>query len=319
MKHIHWLIPGKKHDLYSIQNNTLASVRLRAYVSSFNSKSFTFSFGENMPLKTNVLVIGKIGNHDLAKRSQNWINQIKICKFSSVKVILDYTDNHLMIRSPMTSFYKSILPYINLIITPSNKMTSIVSDVWKGPIQTINDSIEVEINEWKENKNSHRMLWFGHPTNIIYLLSFLNKYQNIIKPYSLSIVTNQIGIDYFKKINQSKINVDAHLWSIETLLNVSKSSDICVIPSDKTNPKKQGAGHNRLITALALGMPVVATTIASYEQFKHYFIDEESTKIADVFNNPNIIMDKVLLAQKKVVPLFNKNNLSKKWQRVFSK
>ena len=66
-------------------------------------------------------------------------------------------------------------------------------------------------------------------------------------------------------------------------------------------------------------MPIIATTIASYEQFKEYFVDDESAEIHNILNNPNIIKDKVFLAQRKVVPLFGKTNLSKKWQRVFGK
>lgn len=319
MKHVHWLLQGNYHNLNSLKNNALASVRLRAYVSSINAKSFTFSFGEEMPLNTDILVIGKIGNHNLAKRTKNWINQIKMCNFLNGKVILDYTDNHLMIRSPMTSFYRSILPYVNIIITPSSKMSSIISNIWKGHIETVNDSIEVEIHERKEHQNTDKILWFGHPTNLIYLLSFLNKYKDIISHYSLSIITNQIGIDYFNKFNKTNIKFKTYLWSIDMLLNKSKYSDLCIIPSDKNSPQKNGAGHNRLITALALGMPVIATKIASYEQFEDYFIDDESTKIQDILNNPNIMMNKVLLAQKKIVPLFNKINLSKKWQGVFNK
>ena len=86
MKHIHWLLPGQNHNIQSIQNNILASVRLRAYVSSINTKSFTFSFGENMPQKTDDLVIGKIGNFDLARRAKNWLNQIQMSNFSNNKL-----------------------------------------------------------------------------------------------------------------------------------------------------------------------------------------------------------------------------------------
>ena len=102
------------------------------------------------------------------------------------------------------------------------------------------------------------------------------------------------------------------------LINEAKTCDICVIPSDKRDPKKQGAGHNRLITALALGMPVIATTLPAYAEFKDYFIDENDEKITDVLKDPNIMKDKVLLAQKKIVPTFNKIYISKKWHKVFN-
>ena len=89
MKHVHWLLPGQNHNMQSIQNNILASIRLRAYVSSINTKSFTFSFGENMPLRTDILVIGKIGNFDLVKRTRSWLNQIKMSNFSNNNIIFD--------------------------------------------------------------------------------------------------------------------------------------------------------------------------------------------------------------------------------------
>ena len=119
--------------------------------------------------------------------------------------------------------------------------------------------------------------------------------------------------------NTSYLNFETKLWSIETLVDESKSCDVCIIPSDKNNPQKQGAGHNRLITGLALGMPIIATTLSSYGEFKDYFIDDEDEKVKDVLNDPNIIKNKVILAQKKVVPLFDKINLSKKWHKVFNK
>ena len=75
-KHIHWLLPGCFNDIQTVKNHILASIRLRTYVSTLNSKNFTFTFGENMPIETDVLVIGKIGDFDFKKRSLNWFNQI---------------------------------------------------------------------------------------------------------------------------------------------------------------------------------------------------------------------------------------------------
>lgn len=317
-KHIHWLLPGDFKDLFTVKNHFLASVRLRAYVSAFNCHNFTFSFGENAPLNTEILVIGKIGNYDLEKRSMNWLNQVKISSFSSSKIIIDYTDNHLMMNSPMNAFYKAILPFITLAITPSEKMTSIFSRFWKGPVETIYDSIEIEISQWRM-KNSQKLLWFGHATNIVYLLEFLKKNQSSLQKYSISLITNQNGLNYFTKFYNLNIPVKACLWSASRLVEEAKSCDLCIIPSDLNSPQKQGAGHNRLITAFALGMPVLATTLPSYSRFKDYFVDIESQEIFNILNDPNLLRNKVILAQKNVVPLFNKISLSKKWQKVFKK
>ena len=316
-QHIHWLLPGQYNDLKSLKDNSLASVRLRAYVSSLNTKFFTFSFGEDMPLNTNILVVGKIGNFNLEKRSFNWLNQIKMATYSNSKVIIDYTDNHLMINSPMTNFYRAILPFITLAVTPSEKMSSIFSNFWKGTVHTIYDSIDVDILECK-NFKSKKLLWFGHATNIPYLLNFLNKNYSLIENYSLHIITNQNGIDYFNNRNKTNIQSKTKLWSTNILTNEAKLCDMCIIPSDKENVQKQGAGHNRLITSLALGLPTIATMLPSYAKFKDYFIDIDTKEISDVLKDPNIIKNKVISAQKNVVPLFNKFNLSKKWLKLFN-
>ena len=317
-KHIHWLLPGKYIDLKSLEQNLFASIRLRSFVSSLHNNFYTFSFGENMPLYTNILVIGKIGSFDIEKRGLHWSNQIKMAHYSECKVILDYTDNHIMLNSPMTLFYKSVLPFINYAVTPSEQMSFLLSNIWKGYIYTIEDSIDIGIVKWSDYENKS-LLWFGHNTNIPFLLNFLKMYHSEISEYSLKIITNQDGIDYFTKNNNSKTNVTTKLWSLDTFVNECSSCDICIIPSDKQNLQKQGAGQNRLITSLALGLPTIATMLPSYEPFKDYFIDLNSLELSNALNNRRIFKSKVILAQKKIVPLFLPKVISRKWFKIFNK
>ena len=96
------------------------------------------------------------------------------------------------------------------------------------------------------------------------------------------------------------------------------SCDICIIPSNKESIQKQGAGHNRLITALALGMPTIATSLPSYSMFEDYFIDIESKEKKRILDNPNAFKPRVIRAQKNIVPLFKDKTLCKKWQKAFS-
>ena len=316
-KHVHWLLPGNFRDIESVKNHILASVRLRAYISTLNSKMFTFSFGENMPINTDVLVIGKIGIFNLEKRGLNWINQIKITNFSRGKVILDYTDNHLMMNSPLTNFYKATLPYITTAVTPSEKMGDFLSNFWKGQVTTIYDSIEVDIIPWRD-RIGQKLLWFGHSSNIQYLLDFINKNESIIDNYSLNIICNQDGIDYFNKHNKTNLNYKTLFWSKDILVKEANYCDVCIIPSNIESIYKQGAGHNRLITALALGMPTIATLLPSYKMFKNYFVDIESEERLKILDDPNIFKQKLIESQKKVVPLFQNTVLNKKWQKILS-
>ena len=83
--------------------------------------------------------------------------------------------------------------------------------------------------------------------------------------------------------------------------------------------KKKGAGHNRLITSLTLGLPTIATMLPSYEQFKDYFVDIDSLEFISILKNRSLLKSKVILAQKKIVPLFLPKVLSRKWLKVFNK
>ena len=316
-KHVHWLLPGNFINIESVKNHILASVRLRAYISTLNSKMLTFSFGENMPINTDVLVIGKIGIFNLEKRGLNWINQIKITNFSRGKVILDYTDNHLMMNSPLTNFYKATLPYITTAVTPTEKMGDFLSNFWKGQVTTIYDSIEVDIIPWRD-RIGQKLLWFGHSSNIQYLLDFINKNESIIDNYSLNIICNQDGIDYFNKHNKTNLIYKTLFWSKDILVKEANYCDVCIIPSNIESINKQGAGHNRLITALALGMPTIATLLPSYKMFKNYFVDIESEERLKILDDPNIFKQKLIESQKKVVPLFQNTVLNKKWQKILS-
>ena len=317
-KHIHWLLPGEYDELKSLKRQSFASIRLRAFVSSLNNHFYTFSFGEIMPLNTNILLIGKIGISNIDKRGLNWSNQIKMAYYNDCKIILDYTDNHIMLNNPMTRFYKSILPFITYAVTPSEQMSFILSNFWKGSIYTIYDAIDINITKWRNFENKS-LLWFGHNTNLPFLLNFLNRHDANLSDYSLKIITNQKGIDYFNTNNNYNINVTTKLWTLDTFVKEASSCDICIIPSDKTNLKKKGAGHNRLITSLALGLPTIATMLPSYKQFKDYFIDIDSLEIINILKNRSVLKSKVILAQKKIVPLFLPKAISRKWLKVFNK
>ena len=317
-KHIHWLLPGEYNDLKSLERHLFASIRLRAFVSSLNNHFYTFSFGENMPLNTNILVIGKIGSSNINQRGVNWLYQIKMAYYNDCKIILDYTDNHIMLNNAMTLFYKSTLPFITCAVTPSEQMSFILSNIWKGSTYTIRDAIDISIKKWNDFENKS-LLWFGHSTNVPFLLNFLNKHYAKLNKYSLKVITNQNGIDYFSTNNNYNINVTTKLWSLDTFVNEASSCDICIIPSDKANLQKQGAGHNRLITSLALGLPTIATMLPSYKQFKDYFVDIDSLELGSVLKNRSLFKSKVILAQKKIVPSFLPKVISRQWLRVFKK
>jgi len=321
-KTIHWLVPYDNPSLDIILNSNLASIRLRLGC-LLRQKNYEVTFGNNIPNNLCALVIGKIGASNGNIRENLWINQIEHQKKLGTKIILDYTDDHLNFKSPMTSFYERSLPYINAAIASSPFLADRLKQKIKCFIEIIPDAIEVPIFKPKIKENiSRNIFWFGHASNINYLIMFINKWRNLKRATTLFILTNEQGLVIF---NQTKFNIDKNLsiqlgiWSIEAMLATSQICDLIIIPSDQSDPKKLGASSNRLITALALGLPTAAGTIDSYKEYNQYFTDIDSEKFIELIDNPDRFHNQVSEAQYKIIPQFTKEVIGGKWINFFGK
>ena len=170
MKSIHWLVPYDSPSLDNILNSNLASIRLRL-ACLLRNKNYEVTFGNNIQNNPSALVIGKIGISSNNMRENLWINQIEEQKKMGTKILLDYTDDHLNFKSPMTSFYERSLNYINTAITSSAFLADKLKQKSKISVEIIPDAIEVPIFKPKIRENDSRnIIWFGHASNINYLI-----------------------------------------------------------------------------------------------------------------------------------------------------
>jgi hypothetical protein len=321
-KTIHWLVPYDNPSLDTILNSNLASIRLRLGC-LLRQKNYEVTFGNNIPNSPYALVIGKIGATNNSLRENLWLNQIAQQKKIGAKIILDYTDDHLSFESPMTSFYERSLPYLNAAITSSPFLADKLRQKIKCFTEIIPDAIEVPIFKPKIKENvSKNVFWFGHASNINYLIKFISKWRNLKQKMTLFILTNEQGIVIF---NQTKFNIDKNLsiqlglWSIQAMINTSNFCDLIIIPSDPSDPKKAGVSSNRLITALALGLPTAACIMESYKEYDQYFTDIDSEKFIELIDNPDKFHNQVLEAQDKIIPQFTQEAIGQKWINFFEK
>ena len=321
-KTIHWLIPYDNPSLETVINSNLASIRLRLG-SLIIQKKLDVTFGNNIQNNPSALVIGKIGTSSNNMRENLWVNQIEEQKRMGTKIVLDYTDDHLNFKSPMTSFYEGSLAYINTAITSSTFLADKLKQKSKISVEIIPDAIEVPIFKPKIRENDSRnILWFGHASNINYLIEFINTFKNMKQKTTLFILTNEQGVNIF---NQTKFNIDKSLsiqlglWSIQAMINTSKFCDLIIIPSDPNDPKKAGVSSNRLITALALGLPTAASVMESYKEYNEYFTDIDSEKFIELIDNPDKFHLQVLEAQNRIIPQFTQEAIGQKWINFFEK
>ncbi len=322
MKAIHWLIPYDNPSSDTPFNSNLASIRLRLGC-LLRQKNYEVTFGNNIPNNPYALVIGKIGSSNSNTRENLWINQIGEQKKQGARIILDYTDDHLNFESPMTSFYEKSLSYLDAAITSSPFLADKLRQKSKISVEIIPDAIEVPIFKPEIRENvSRNIFWFGHASNIIYLIEFIKTFRNMKQKITLFILTNEQGVNIF---NQTKFNIDKNLsiqlglWSIQTMINTSKVCDLIIIPSDPSDPKKAGVSSNRLITALALGLPTAASVMDSYKEYNQYFTNIYSEKFIELIDNPDKFHHQVLEAQNRIVPQFTQEAIGQKWINFFEK
>jgi hypothetical protein len=322
---IHWLVPGNFKTLEDLSKSNLASIRMRAGLVGRHADKMNmqFSAGDQICTAADVIVVGKIGADCLNGRASLWIKQLYEAKQQSKKIILDYTDHHLeSISSPMGIFYKDIMPIIDIAIVPSSRILTLLTKYFNNCIIIIEDPIEIEVIPPKELNilSSLNLLWFGHSTNIIYLLKYLQNSKLCDISFNLFVLSNFPGLEMLAK-NQShlpsSIQFSLTEWSLQNMITVSKNCHGSLIPSDPNDSRKSGASSNRLITSFALGLPVSADLLDSYAPFSEYFHNIRKTPISVFINQISLYSDKVKLAQKSIVPNFTEEAIAQNWRNFF--
>ncbi len=318
-KHVHWLIPYDG-SLESVCQLNLASIRLRAgCMVACPDDQWTISVGERIPLGTSHCIVGKIGKGGIEERKELWLTQLARFKKSGGRIILDFTDNHLNSVTALGAFYRSVTSMVDTCVCSSQTLKNALAAHWPGQIHVIPDPIEIEPVQPKSAAGSPAsILWFGHATNVKYLVDFLPRLQGAA-PLRLMLLTNIEGIRWLQQSGASvppNLRMELALWSVERTLEAGKVADLCIIPSDPADAQKSGASSNRLITALALGLPVAASMLGSYQEFASYFVDIQSGRFNDLLRNPLSFSDRVKAAQREVVPAFQMGHIARDWYRM---
>jgi hypothetical protein len=322
---IHWLIPGNYKSVTDLHQSNVANVRMRAgLVAKFASDiQIEFSAGDYVNKKADIIVIGKIGADCQHGREDLWINQLSEVKNNYKKIILDYTDHHLgSTSSPMNMFYKKALPLTHKTVVSSTRMSRLFSQFAAEDTTVIEDPIEVKsINpNIAVIEGDMTLLWFGHATNIPFLVNYLINDFLCDLDFRLIVLSNIAGLEYLKvhkKNIRSTIKMELSEWSLQNMIDSAKISHGCLIPSDLNEPRKSGASSNRLITAFALGLPVSADLLESYAPFSEYFHNIREAPLS-TFNKKLALYSKCLsLAQETIVPIFSEESMARKWKSLF--
>jgi hypothetical protein len=318
---------GPNKQLNELFEDELASSRLRLLPAgrAAVSMGWTVSVGDHAPNQSSVILIGKIPIFDYEKRAPHWLGQLKELARRNGRIIVDYTDHHLGFDSPIKSFYTNALGMADLCTVSHEVLARALCDaggIKADTIRVVEDAIEYDVVTPRQRpKSAHAsgVLWFGHGTNFEFLARLCADWPKAA-PRDLYIVSSQEVHEFIRNGHlDASVPLQIHFrqWSPPALSEVAAAADIAVIPSS-FDSRKQFASSNRLVTGLALGLPVVATPLPSYTEFQNYFFELGSAEANAAFANPRLGHDKVFQFQEKFAARFSLSAIQQNWQAVIN-
>ena len=302
----------------------MASVRLRSAASItawLNLPLTDCSAGDSVPASVDYLFVGKIRFDTVHDTGEDWLSQIQQAKLSGTKTYLDYTDDHIGIGGEAGAFYEKALNIVDACVVPSDAMKTLVSAYKYDNIFVIPDPLEIESQAVHHKAhNPKRLFWFGHSTNVPFLVHFINSLPQSLDRVQLIALSNESGISSIRrKIVHPSVEARVDLWSTEKMLLMAKYADVCIIPSSTSDPRKVGASANRLITAFALGLPTAAEQLASYLPFANYFTDIRSPEFFELLQNPLAFLDRTKQSQVAGIEEFSVDRIGGLWVELLGK
>jgi hypothetical protein len=323
---VQWLLSGNPNTLEQLRNSNLASIRMRAALSmDIDDANLKVKPTNNLIINkdTNVLGVGKISLANEQDQSNKWPELVKKYKNYGLKVFLDYTDNHLRESNKNRDLYNAyheIINKVDYVVTSSNYLESVISKQFNVKTITIEDPLEVQLKEPKSNlQKIPTGLWFGHASNLNYLLRFLQVEFKPSTKLKILVMSNLYPFpeDLIKNLENTispKIELLILPWSISNVVLAASMSDFCIIPCGIGDDRKEGVSSNRLITSLALGLPCFADTPPSYKEFVNFISPLSTESIESFFINPSINIEKTLLSQTIIIKRFSKEKIRDDWK-----
>ncbi len=314
-------------DLSLLRKSNLASIRLRTAIGAIAAEEqgaqnqFPDGYAAPMP---QVIVVGKIDSISDPNRAERWINRLKSQK-SSATIIIDYTDHHLARNTENARFYRTALDLSDHVVCSSRMLAQNLASHYKGPTSIIEDPIEVPILEPRKKGNTvPTALWFGHGSNLPYLIDFLCNGYSYSNPARLIAMTNLYPLPeelttILNRPNLDNLEINVVPWSRDDMIQAAHLADMCWIPAGVTDPRKSGASSNRLLTALALGLPTAADSLDSYLPFSNLYLNLRSNEVMTTMTNSDQIFEKVKIAQKIIAKSFTSEKIQNKWATMIVK
>jgi SAM-dependent methyltransferase len=322
---IEWLSSAAQNGIESLITSNLASVRLRTAVAieSIQKSGLTCTVSDGFESNfTDMVIVGKIDAVTDTNRPERWIKRLEISKRLGSHIVVDYTDHHIGRGTAASMFYAKALTLADTVICSSQKLREHISQYSKIETILIEDPIEVPILPPTEPSNElPTILWFGHASNLPYLVDCLRNNFSEESNARIILMTNVIPLpdNYASMLDipqLANMEIYAIPWTKNDLIEISSIIDFCIIPAGVNDSVKNGASSNRLLTSLALGLPTIADSLESYKPFSKYFLDFDKETIRQMLKKPKRNLKLITEAQSIIAKDYTSEKIGSQWKNM---
>lgn len=171
-----------------------------------------------------------------------------------------------------------------------------------------------------------QLLWYGHPSNLDTLESFLPELSRLSRqlPLHLQIMTSagkgaEILCQRHSHGPRSVLSIDFCPWTAEAMWLALAHSDIVILPSNTANQKKLVKSPNRLLEALWAGRFAVADPVPSYRELEQWawLSGDLATGIRWAVANPAEVVCRIGQAQEYIARHHTPAAIADRWLSLF--
>lgn len=292
--------------------------------------------------KPSCCIVGKLSHPD-ETFAQNILlanlAAISILKSQSIPILVNYSDNLAATgNSAVESLYRSLLWHADAVIYPCQAMQQL-GQPWISPNNPpqewiIEDPWQVEEQPYRPLKPNEqcRVIWFGHSSNLQYLLKELPKLLescNTHASYELTILSDsgtqkRVKQQFQKLPHRKPWTLRCIPWDNSSqpgqLAQELGRAHVAIIPSDAQDKRKLAASHNRAVDAIQAGCMVIASPLPSYKELHKLLLLSEdfSETINTGIRQYSRLTTKWKIHREKHMQIFSPDSNSRKWKNLIA-
>lgn len=300
-------------------------------------------------LRPDVIVVGKLLPGGPAGRfstlSQNLLREIATATASGVRVLADFNDDHFD-RPDIGSYWRRLAQTVRGCVAGSDTMADRLRRLTPAPIFVVGDPLASSRGEprvfqppnaagrWVRgllggaaNPSRLKLVWYGHPINWPAMRAWLSALEVLreTQPYLLWVVTQphpMVQADLDAHNHRAAPGGLAELipWDEEVQWATVADSDVVLIPSDPSDPKKAVKTSNRLTDALNAGRLVIASPLPAYQPYEDHALmtDDPLAALRRMLADPAAALNRVREGQLAAQAHCSLDVVSKSWAEAFA-